>query len=61
MLYRKRGLGKGYSNHMNQYDLDKLISELKLQGYSKQEINDYINELESEELDNGNQRIKRNN
>ena len=55
MLYRKRGLGKGYSNHMNQYDLDKLISDLELQGYSKQEINDYINELESEELNSGNQ------
>ena len=34
---------------MNPYELDKLISELTMLGYSKQEINDYINELESEE------------
>ena len=37
-----------------QYELDKLISDLTMRGYNKDEINEYINELESEESDNGN-------
>ena len=38
----------------NPYELDKLISDLTIIGYNKDEINEYINELESEESDNGN-------
>ena len=37
----------------NPYELDMLIADMRMQGYSEQEIKDYLYSLESEDKENG--------
>ena len=54
MLHGRRRFRKTHTNNMNQYELDIIISDMTLKGYTEEEINEYLVALESEVQNIGN-------